>query len=205
MVGYFSISVAFGFLARNVIGWYAILMSMAVFAGASQFIAIQMLSKGSSGLLVIATTFLVNLRHVLMSSYLATFYRGTNLFRKAIVAFGVTDETFAIASRRFNENKASFEYNVRLNFLCYVSWILGTAAGVFAPSVPQELVEVLPFALVAIFICILVMSVSSKLDAVVAVIAGLLATLLSFLPTGWNIIVATLTACLVGGVAERWR
>ena len=204
VVGYFSISVAFGVLAKDIIGSWAIVMSAAVFAGASQFIALQMLSKSASAPLIILTTFLVNLRHILMSSYLSTFYRKVSRIKRTLVAFGITDETFAIASRRFNEGKADFSYNIRLNLLCYASWIAGTAVGVYIPIVPGTFVSVLPFALTAFFICILVLSINSKLDAIVAVVAGAVATALAYLPTGWNIIVASLVACAFGGVAERW-
>ncbi len=204
IVGYFSISLAFGVIAKDVLGWNAVLMSAAVFAGASQFIALQMLSKGAAASLVIFTTFLVNLRHVLMSSYLSTFYRGVHWTKRVVVAFGITDETFAISSRRFGEGRADFVYNASLNFMCYASWVSGTAAGLLLPSAPQA-VELLPFALTAFFICILVLSVESVHHIFVLVIAGVAAITLSSLPTGWNIIVATLLASFAGGVVERWR
>jgi 4-azaleucine resistance transporter AzlC len=205
IIGYFSISVAFGILAREQLNFNALLMSLLVFAGASQFIALQMLIKNSPALLVIFTTFLVNLRHILMSSYLSTFYKKVSRLKKALVSFGITDETFAVASRRFQEGVASPRYHLNLNFLCYTSWVTGTAVGlIFGSIIPLSVVEVLPFGLITLFISILVLNIKTRLDFAVAVFSGILATILIFLPEGWNILLATLAACLVGGVVEKW-
>ena len=207
IVGYFSISVAFGVLAQKYLGIYAVMMSAFVFAGASQFIALQMLIHKSSALLIVLTTFLVNLRHILMSSYIATLYSRINVGRikRALVSFGITDETFAIASRRLEELPDA-NYNLGLNFLCYASWITGTAVGLFFGNViPLSVVDVLPFALTALFITLLVLSVKNRVDVVVAAIAGIVSVMLGFLPVGWNIMIAALAACAAGGVFERWR
>jgi len=207
MVGYFSISIAFGMLAKGFIESYAVLMSLIVFAGASQFIALQLFMKNSSGILIVITTFVVNLRHTLMSSYFSPLYSRTNVLKKAILSFGITDETFAIASRRLKSEKGEPAYHISLNFLCYVSWVAGTIAGLlFGSIIPPDLAEVLPFTLTALFISILVLSISNRFDIYVGVLAGILS--LSFsafqLPTGWNVLIATVIACITGGVTEKW-
>ncbi|MFP4557914.1 MAG: AzlC family ABC transporter permease [Archaeoglobaceae archaeon] len=205
IIGYFSISVAFGILAKEYIGYNAILMSLMVFAGASQFIALQLIAKNTSATLIVATTFLVNLRHILMSSYFSPFYSKVNRLKKVLVSFGITDETFALASRRFQEGSGDTSYHLGLNFLCYSSWVGGTVVGLFFGSiVPASIADVLPFTLVALFISILVLNINNRLDIGIAVFSGVLATALISLPEGWNILVATLAACLVGGVAEQW-
>ncbi|AEA46943.1 AzlC family ABC transporter permease [Archaeoglobus veneficus] len=206
IVGYFSISVAFGVLAQNYMGWYAVLMSALVFAGASQFIALQMLIHKSAMPLIVLTTFLVNLRHILMSSYIATLYGKikASTLKKAIVSFGITDETFAIASRRLRELPDA-NYHLSLNFLCYASWVSGTAVGLlFGNMIPSAVVDVLPFALTALFITLLVLSVRTRVDVFVAAFAGVVSTLLSFLPVGWNVMLAAILACVLGGVLEKW-
>ncbi len=205
IIGYFSISVAFGILAKEYIGANAILMSLIVFAGASQFIALQLITKNTSAALIVATTFLVNLRHILMSSYFTPFYRNVSKLKKALVAFGITDETFALASRRFQEGTGDTRYHLGLNFLCYSSWVGGTIVGLlFGSVVPGSIAEVLPFTLVALFISILVLNINTRLDVGIALFSGVLATALIFLPEGWNILLATLAACLAGGAAEKW-
>ena len=79
-LGYLPIGMAFGVLAQKAgltplqIG----LMSIMVFAGSAQFIAVAMLAGGASAPAIITTTFVVNLRHMLMSSALAVYLRATH-------------------------------------------------------------------------------------------------------------------------------
>ena len=202
VVSYFSISTAFGMIAKDYLGFQAILMSALVFAGAAQFIALQMIANKNPSALIVLTTFLVNSRHLLMSSYLARFYRGISKKIRAIVSFGITDETFAVASKRFLENEADYKYNLQLNFFSYLAWVSGTALGIFFGTIlPEDVSRVLPFGLTALFISILVSSVRQKSDLIAALTAGVFAV---FLPSGWNIVVASLIGCFAGGVAERW-
>lgn len=96
--GYVPIGLAFGALARQ-IGlslWQIGLMSALVYAGSSQFIAVSLLGAGAGLLTIIVTTFLVNLRHLLMSSALSPYLPRLNGHFLALLAFGVTDETFAL-------------------------------------------------------------------------------------------------------------
>ncbi len=202
VVGYFSISVAFGILAKDYLGANAIIMSALVFAGASQFVALQMIERGSHPVAIVLTTFLINSRHLLMSGYLSRFYRGVSNLTKAIVSFGITDETFAVASKRLEEGLASPKYSLELNFFCYAAWVSGTAIGLlFGSILPEDVTNVLPFGLTALFISILASSVKRGSDVVAVIFAGLTALIL---PSGWNILVAAIVGCLAGGVAERW-
>ncbi len=103
-LGYLPIGMAFGVLAQKAgltplqIG----LMSIMVFAGSAQFIAVAMLAGGASAPAIITTTFVVNLRHVLMSSALAVYLRAAHRGLLALYAYGVTDESFAVNLPRFN-------------------------------------------------------------------------------------------------------
>jgi len=205
MLGYFSISVAFGILAKDYIGESAILMSIMVFAGASQFIALQLIMNKTSSALIVLTTFIVNLRHILMSSYFSPFYRHVSRTKKLLVSFGITDETFAVASKRFRQSAVSPSYHLTLNFLCYISWVGGTTAGLFSGYlIPLSVAEVLPFTLTALFIAILVMSIETRFDIYIALLSGTLAIILTPLTKGLNILIAALIACTAGGVVEKW-
>src|SRR5665647_604877 len=100
-IGYFPVAVAFGLLAKSAALSFgeAGLFSALVFAGASQFIAVNLLASGVGVGSIIVTTFLINSRHLLLSTAVAARLHGTRrLFPMA--AFGVTDETFAIATTR---------------------------------------------------------------------------------------------------------
>src|SRR5512135_1820281 len=90
-LGYLPIGLAFGVLAQKAgLGpWHVALMSIFVFAGGSQFIAVAMLSAGGSIAAIVATTLVVNLRHLLMSSSLATHLQGTGRRFQTLFAYGV--------------------------------------------------------------------------------------------------------------------
>ena len=72
-LGYIPIGLSLGVLAQKggLAPWQMAAMSLLVFAGSSQFIAVAMLATGASALAIISTVFMVNLRHLLMSSALA--------------------------------------------------------------------------------------------------------------------------------------
>ncbi len=81
-------------------------MSIIVFAGASQFVAIEMI-KNATILEVVITTFFLNLRHILMSSSISTKIEKNK--KMYMLAFGVTDETFSVSYFN-NEKKIPFDY-----------------------------------------------------------------------------------------------
>ncbi len=229
VLGYLPVSMAFGVIAANCIGPGSILMSALVFAGASQFAALQLFILSSSAIFIVFTTFLINLRHILMSSFLNTYYKNLGRLKKVAIAFGITDETFAIASNglkdltrdleRSNapntsntsntskESKVSFspfKYQFTLNSVSYLSWVSGTFLGFVAGSmIPEEILNVLPFTLTALFLYLLVINISEKRDVGIALIAGTISVMLAGIAIGWNIFIATLVACFVGSEIER--
>src|SRR3989304_2058293 len=78
------------------------LMCLIVTAGASQFVAVPMIAAGFPPLAVIATTYVVNMRHYLMAATLAPAFRGFPRRWLALIAHGVNDESFALAVARRN-------------------------------------------------------------------------------------------------------
>jgi 4-azaleucine resistance transporter AzlC len=97
-IGYIAVGIPFGVLARQT-GLSPLeiaLMSIIVFAGSSQFIAVSMFAAGATSLPIIITTFVVNLRHLLMSSALALHVKTISKPLLSLFAYGVTDESFAV-------------------------------------------------------------------------------------------------------------
>jgi len=99
-LGYITVAITFGILSKNVgiTMVDSILFSVLVFAGASQFIALNLLLLGVGVGEIVLTTLLVNFRHFLMSASLAT--RMTKDMKRwsPLIAFAVTDEVFSVAS-----------------------------------------------------------------------------------------------------------
>ena len=98
-VGYFAIATTFGLIAVSV-GlnvWQAAAMSLFVFAGASQFVALELMAAGTGMAEIVVTTFILNLRHLLMSTVIAERLKATSKW-SSILSFGITDETFVVST-----------------------------------------------------------------------------------------------------------
>jgi 4-azaleucine resistance transporter AzlC len=200
------IGIAFGVLAQKAgltpldIG----LMSLLVFAGSSQFIAVAMLSAGASMFTIVAATFTVNLRHLLMSSALAPFFRGHHRHKLSLFAYGITDESFAINWSRLKAGdwdlNRAIVLNQTANFIWLASTILGGIGGQFLPANAFGL----DYALIAMFICLLVYQMGGGIYIFTAVLAGVLAVVLALIwPGNGYIIVAAIGAATVGAVLKR--
>lgn len=209
ILGYIPMGAAYGILARQsgMPLFPAILMSLIVFAGASQFIAVGLLAGGATGFEVVLTTFFINLRHVLMSASLSPFFREAP--RKAIpfVAWGVTDETYAISIMSYDRGEADHRYSLALHYTAYASWVSGTVMGAYAGTlVPAALQSSLEFALYSMFVGLLVLQVSDRVHLVIALFSAMLSILLStFMGGTWHIIAASMTGATLGLILERAR
>lgn len=207
-IGYIPIAITFGLLAKshNIPNYISAAMSLLVFAGASQFIAVQLISLGASSWEIILTTFILNFRHFLMSSSLSQrLPEGISKKILYILSFGITDETFAMASLR-TEKKLTPYFLLGLNSIAFLSWNVGTWIGSFAANgLPQALRTSMGIALYTMFIALLVPSAKgSKQILIVSLISILLNCLISYLPilnwlsTGWAIIISTIISALIG-------
>jgi 4-azaleucine resistance transporter AzlC len=123
VIGYLPMGTAYGVIARQAgLSFFeSILMSILVFAGASQFIGVGLLAAGAGFIEVVLTTFFINLRHILMSASLAPYLKKARSSLLPVLAFGVTDETYAVSITRFREEKANQWYMLSLNFIAYLS------------------------------------------------------------------------------------
>jgi 4-azaleucine resistance transporter AzlC len=207
-VGYIPIAVAFGLLARSfaIPNEITIVMSLLIYAGASQFIGINLLVLGASYSEIVITTFILNLRHFLMTAALSQKIE-TEVSKKwrALLAFGITDETFTVGVLRNDKNLSKY-FILGLNTIAYFSWNAGTWIGLFlAPSLPDVLKASMGTALYAMFIGLLVPNIrKSRPVLVVSCMAIAINSLLSCLPifagvsNGWGIIIATVMSAAVG-------
>jgi 4-azaleucine resistance transporter AzlC len=202
-IGYIPIAITFGIIAQtaglNI--FQAMSMSLIVFAGASQFVGVNLLTMGVPLTEIILTTFILNFRHFLMSSFLITKFEEMKKSLLAIVGFGITDETFSIAS--LQEGKLSAPFLLGLNFTAYTAWVGGTGIGVLlATGMPPVLQSSMGIALYAMFIGLLVPNMKKSLKVtIVALGAGFVNIILSnYLSIGWSIIAATIVGALLGSI-----
>lgn len=109
--------------------WFILALSLVVFAGSSQFIALQLLAAGAGIFEVVLTTFAINFRNFLMSSSVAL--RGPSGYswlKKTVTGMTVTDETFAVISCQ-PEPQLEFAFVMGLQGMLYITWNIGTMIG----------------------------------------------------------------------------
>ncbi|MDD3839145.1 MAG: AzlC family ABC transporter permease [Clostridia bacterium] len=206
-IGFIPIAATFSLIVQssglpNIV---AVLMSLFVFAGSSQFIAVNLISMGAHLLEIVMTTFIVNFRHFLMSSALSQrFDRDVSKRMLSLLAFGVTDETFAIAS--LEQGNINPWFMLGLNFAAFISWNFGTCVGIFlGDALPVILKDSLGIALYAMYIALLVPSLKdSKPVWFVSIISLVINSALYWMPMflgvsmGWKIIISTVISALLG-------
>lgn len=201
-IGYFPIALTFGLLAKTtgLSIFEATAMSIFVFAGAAQYISLSLIAAGVAPAVIILNTFIVNIRHFLMTASLNEKMQPDARWKKAIYAFGITDESFSVlAIQQGGKLRTAFAAGVIL--ISYGSWVVFTAVGhLIGANLPQFLQASMSIALYAMFVGLLVPSMRGNRKVVsLAVIAALTNSLFFFtgwLSTGWAIMVSTLVAAV---------
>lgn len=205
-MAYFPIGMAFGVLAQK--AGLSVLqtgaMSVFVFAGSSQFIAVSMLSVGASVMAIAATTFIVNLRHILMSSSLANHLRQASIPFLFVYAYGVTDESFAVNSMRFREGNWDRWDALIVNHAANVAWVSSSIVGaVSGQFIPAGFLGI-DYAMIAMFLGLLVFQMRGRIYLFTALLAACLSTVLSLvMPGNAYVIAASLLAATVGYALSR--
>ena len=205
-LGYFPIGLALGVLAQKAgLPWWAVaMMSILVFAGSAQFICVAMIAAGASTPAIILTTFVINLRHVLMSSALAVYLRGVRRRFLALYAYGITDESFAVNLTRFRGGGWDRYRALTVNHLANSVWIMATVCGALVGQfVPQGAFGI-DYALTGMFICLLVFQLQGR----IYILTGLLAAFISItwyllIPGDSYIVGSSMCAATFGYLLKR--
>jgi 4-azaleucine resistance transporter AzlC len=184
----------------------ALSMSLFVFAGSAQFIAAGLVGEGASLLLIVATTFMVNLRHALYSASLAPFMRHLPQRWLLPLGFWLTDETYAVVIKRYNEPDSSPRkhwFYLGSALAMYVNWQLSTLAGIVAgAAIPDATGWGLDFALVVTFIGIVVPLIVTRPMLASVVAAGACGLMFNDLPNRLGLMVAALAGIAAGYISE---
>jgi 4-azaleucine resistance transporter AzlC len=205
VLGYLPVGVAFGLLARNAgltpseVG----LMSLLVYAGASQFLAIEMIFKGMTWLPIVVATFFINLRHFLMSSNLSLYFRNTRFPLLGFLSAQLTDESFGVAISNLPKVKNNPPYLFGLQMTSHFAWVIGSIGGaLFGPFIKISEYG-LPFALPSLFICLLVFQLKSFRHFWIMAVSGVSSLFFKWAFQGnWYILLAALLAAGIGVVIE---
>ncbi|WP_313223393.1 AzlC family ABC transporter permease [Stutzerimonas nitrititolerans] len=209
IVGAVPFGIIFGTLSvgAGLTIWQTTGMSLLVFAGSAQFIAVTLITGGVGALVVLLTTFIVNLRHALYSAAMQPFVRHLPSRWRVPLAFWLTDEAFAVIQHRYARDDGSphkhwFFLGAALTM--YLSWQLATLAGIaFGQAVPNVAKWGLDFAMIATFIGIAVPMIRTRPQLASALVAGVVALLTWELPYKLGLIAAALAGIVVGVWLEQ--
>lgn len=204
---YGPVGFAFGVLASQarISALETGLMSTIVYAGSAQFVALGMLQQGLGMIPIIVTTFLVNLRHALMSAALSLRFRHLSLPGQALICAELTDETFAIHSVAQDPGHEEFIHLWGLNLTSHLSWILSTIGGVLLGNIiPNPEVFGLDYAMIAMFAALLALYLTDIRRILLAFITIILVIIgYAWIPSGWVPILATLVVATLGVATHR--
>lgn len=178
----------------------SVLWSFTVFAGSSQMVALGLIQSSASVLVIMLTTFVINLRHMLYSASISEHIKDYPLSLRALMAYGLTDEVYAASIRELEQVKEGrqwFYLAVMGGF--WVNWVfadfLGALVGTSFPEISQYGLD---FAMVAAFIAIVIPQVKSHECIVAAIVATVTGVLLSGLPYSLGLVVAAITGVYCG-------
>jgi len=180
-------------------------MSLIVFAGSAQFIAAPMIGAGASGLVIVLTTFIVNLRHALYSASMAPHMRELPCAWKWLLSYLLVDEAYAVAIRHYEQHAGGLNkhwYFLGAGAALWAIWQLSTAAGILlGTEVPPS--WGLDFTLALTFIAIVVPMLKDRASLVAALTAGMTALLAFGLPYKLWLILAACAGIAAGVLVER--
>jgi len=184
------------------------LMSGLVFAGASQFVALDMWQTGALPLAsIVVATLIINLRLVLMSATMRPLVSHLPPWRALATTFFVSDESWAMTMAERQRGDAGLAFFLGTGVLCWLSWFASTLIGRLAGSVIADPTELgLDFAFTATFLALLLGMWKGRADLVPWLVGGLVAVLVSRLVEGnWYIIAGGLVGSLAGAIVETRR
>lgn len=202
-LGYVSVSFAFGMMATQggLPVWVALLISMTNLTSAGQFAGLQLILTGGLYIEIAVTTFVINIRYMLMSLSLSQKVdEAMSSLQRFVLSFGVTDEVFAVAMQQ--KGSINARYFSGLIVTPYIGWAVGTFLGATATGLlPGSVRTALGIAIYGMFIAIIIPpAIKAKPVAKVILISVVLSCFFKWTPylnrisSGWVIIVCAVIA-----------
>ena len=202
-LGYLSVSFTFGMMVvdNNYPGWMSVLISMTNLTSAGQFAGTELLMNGGSYLEIAVTTFVINIRYMLMSLSLSQKVESKmNTLQRLVLSFGVTDEIFAVAMQQ--KRDVNSRYFAGLILTPYAGWAIGTLLGATVTGfLPPSVRSALGIAIYGMFLAIIIPpSRKSKAVLLVVLLSAAISCCFKWIPfinqlsSGWVIIICALAA-----------
>ncbi|MBQ9148385.1 MAG: AzlC family ABC transporter permease [Oscillospiraceae bacterium] len=206
MSGYLVLGTGFGILL-NAKGYgllWSLAMSVFIYAGSMQYLAVDLLTGGVNLIAAALTTLMVNARHLFYGVSMIDKYKNTG-WRKPYLIFGLTDETYSLncgALPEGVEEPAKYFFLVSLLNQCY--WVAGSCLGSLLGAVLPIPTEGIDFSLTALFVTVFVDQWKSTKDHIPAIIgvAAAVGCLAIFGPE--NFLIPTMLAITLALTAYRY-
>ncbi len=180
LTGYIVLGFGFGIIIKaNGFGIFtAFIMSLLIYAGSMQYVAIGLLTGGVSFITAAVTTLMVNARHIFYGISMLERYKGMGK-RKPYLIFGLTDETYSLVCSD-NKNipqERRKDYYLFVTLFDHIYWVTGSVLGAVAGTLIKFDTTGIDFALTALFLTVFIeqwLSTKKHLPAIVGVTASVL-------------------------------
>ena len=210
MAGYLVLGFGFGIIAeKSGYGvWLSLAMSLFIYAGSMQYVAISLLSSGASLFVAALTTLMINARHIFYGITMIGPYKKIGKSKPYLI-FGLTDETYSLVCTASMSEEDFKKYSLSVTVLDHIYWVFGTLLGGIAGALITFNTMGVDFSMTALFIVVFVeqwRSVKNHIPALVGVLASVACLLIfgadSFLVPAMALITALLL-CLRAPVERR--
>lgn len=207
LIGAAPFSVIFGALAitSGLSPLATLAMSVCVFAGSAQFVAVGLVAAGVSVPWIILTTLIVNLRHTLYSLTLGPYVHKLPQRWLIPLGFWLTDETFAVTSLHYRNHPSPVMhwYQLGSSVAMHLNWVAWTALGVLAGRQMAHPTQWgLQFAAAVTFIGLIVPTVRNRPTAIAVLASGGTAIVTYGLPDKLFLLASALAGIAAGLAAE---
>ena len=191
-IGYAALAIKAGMTPLQTVGF-----SVLVYAGAGEIIATTMLYGSASIIAIILTNFVLNLRYMVMNTFVYNKVEKTNMGLNILSAHLVTDETFALFALM---KESSIWTYIGIALTSWFSWIFGAIIGVFTLDLlPVIVTNSFNISLYALFVAILVPSIKeNKQIGLLVLITAIMNIILQNIVGNWSIILSTLIGAGIG-------
>lgn len=185
----------------------AFAMAIFVYAGAAQIATTQLIEAAAPAAVMVMTAMLINLRFAVYSASLGQHFRHLSLGWRALIAYHLTDQAYALSVLRFNKHEDEVKtlghwYFLGVATVMWLAWLAGSAAGILlGTGVPKS--WALDFAVPLSFMALLVPSLTDGPMLTAAITGGVIAVACAVLPYNLGLILAVFGGIFAGVIAER--
>ena len=181
----------------------AVLISMTNLTSAGQFAGVDLILNNAIYIELALTIFIINIRYALMSFAISQKLEKTSLIKRMIIAFGITDETYTLAS--VEEGKINYKFMFGLILIPYLGWALGTFIGAISTGfMPANLQDALGIALYGMFLAIIIPAGKKDKNIALGIVISIVFSFIIFyfpylnkISSGFSIIICSLIGALI--------